>query len=88
MDAVFGFALVPFVFLSIWYYRTQHPGPVIARGGSLDPVMRHALLWNWLAFSAFAGLLCWLRYNLERRQRDLEETLALEALLEGAGSRK
>ncbi len=81
---IFGFVDVPFVYLSIRYFRTQHPQPVIGGGGSLHPTMWHALLWNWLAFSAFAVLLCWLRYRLERTQRDVEETLALEALLEGS----
>ena len=36
--AVFGFADVPFVYLSIWFFRTQHPQPVIGGGGK--PVMR------------------------------------------------
>jgi heme exporter protein C len=84
--AIFGFVDVPFVYLSIRYFRTQHPQPVIGGGGSLHPAMWHALLYNWLAFSAFAVLLCWLRYRLERAQRDMEETLALEALLEGSRS--
>ena len=79
--AVFGFAVVPFVYLSIWYFRTQHPQPVIGGGGSIYPTMLHALLWNWLAILALAGLLCWLRYHLERKQRGIEETLALEALI-------
>lgn len=82
--AVFGFADVPFVYLSIWYFRTQHPQPVIGGGGSLDPTMRHALYFNWLAFIALAILLCWFRYQLERKQRDIEETMALESLLEGS----
>lgn len=82
--AVFGFADVPFVYLSIRFFRTQHPQPVIGGGGSLDPTMWHAALWNWLAFSAFAAVLCYFRYQLERKQRDVEETLALESLLEGS----
>jgi len=82
--AVFGFADVPFVYLSIWFFRTQHPQPVIGGGGKLDPAMWHAVLYNWLAFIAFALLLCWFRYQLERKQRDVEETLALESLLEGS----
>jgi heme exporter protein C len=82
--AVFGFADVPFVYLSIWYFRTQHPQPVIGGGGSLHPAMWHALLYNWLAFSALAALLCWFRYELERKQRDVEETIALESMLEGS----
>jgi heme exporter protein C len=82
--AVFGFADVPFVYLSIWYFRTQHPQPVIGGGGHLDPSMWHALLYNWLAFMAFAALLCYFRYQLERKQRDVEETLALESMLQAS----
>jgi heme exporter protein C len=80
--AIFGALDVPLVYFSIWYFRTQHPSPVIGRGGELDPRMAHVLLINWLAFSCFAFLVCWSRYRLERVKRDVEETQALEALLE------
>ena len=84
--AVFGALDVPLVYFSIWIFRTQHPQPVIGGGGSIDPRMLHILLINWLAFLCLAFLLCWARYRLERMQRDLEETQALEALLEPGGS--
>src|ERR1700685_1905992 len=84
--AVFGALDVPLVYFSIWFFRTQHPQPVIGGGGSLDPRMWHALLINWLAFSCFAALVCWSRYRLEVLRRDLDETLALEALLAPRGS--
>jgi heme exporter protein C len=80
--AVFGALDVPLVYFSIWFFRTQHPSPVIGRGGELDPRMWNVLLINWLAFSCFAVLVCWSRYRLERVKRDIEETQALEALLE------
>jgi heme exporter protein C len=80
--AVFGALDVPLVYFSIWFFRTQHPQPVIGGGGSIDPRMLHVLLINWLAFSCFAALVCWSRYRLEVMRRDLDETLALEALLE------
>jgi heme exporter protein C len=80
--AVFGALDVPLVYFSIWFFRTQHPQPVIGGGGAIDPRMLHVLLINWLAFLCFAFLVCWSRYRLERWQRDVEETLALEALLE------
>jgi heme exporter protein C len=80
--AVFGALDVPLVYFSIWFFRTQHPQPVIGGGGSIDPRMLHVLLINWIAFLCFAFLVCWSRYRLERLQRDVEETLALEALLE------
>src|ERR1700684_3804984 len=84
--AVFGALDVPLVYFSIWFFRTQHPQPVIGGGGSLDPRMWHALLINWLAFSFFSALVCWFRYRLEVMRRDMDETLALEALLEPHGS--
>jgi heme exporter protein C len=84
--AVFGALDVPLVYFSIWIFRTQHPQPVIGGGGSIDPRMLHVLLINWLAFLCFAFLVCWSRYQVERLQRDLEETQALEALLEPGGN--
>jgi heme exporter protein C len=83
--AVFGALDVPLVYFSIWFFRTQHPQPVIGGGGSIDPRMLHWLLINWLAFLCFAGLVCWSRYRLEVLQRQLQESQALEALLEHGG---
>jgi heme exporter protein C len=80
--AVFGALDVPLVYFSIWFFRTQHPQPVIGGGGSIDPRMLHVLLINWLAFLCFAFLVCWSRYRLEWMKREIEETQALEALLE------
>src|SRR6476620_3273966 len=80
--AVFGALDVPLVYFSIWIFRTQHPQPVIGGGGSIDPKMLRVLLINWLAFLCFAALVCWSRYRLEILRRELEETQALEALLE------
>src|ERR1700719_5047753 len=37
--AIFGALDVPLVYFSIWFFRTQHPSPVIGGGGSLDPRM-------------------------------------------------
>jgi heme exporter protein C len=80
--AIFGALDVPLVYFSIWFFRTQHPQPVVGGGGSIDPVMLHILLINWLAFSCFALLVCWARYRLEVLKRDVEEAEALESLLE------
>jgi heme exporter protein C len=85
--AVFGALDVPLVYFSIWFFRTQHPQPVIGGGGSLDPAMWRVLLLNWLAFSCFAFLLCWSRYRLERLQREVEEAQAFNPILEPGGSR-
>src|SRR5262249_18058931 len=44
--AIFGFIDVPIVYMSIRWWRTQHPQPVIggAPGSGIHPVMLHALL--------------------------------------------
>ena len=85
--AIFGALDVPLVYFSIWFFRTQHPQPVIGGGGSIDPRMMHALLINWLAFLCFAGLLCWSRYNLEIVRKQVEQAQALQSLLEPPSSR-
>src|SRR5436190_20035912 len=82
--AILGALDVPLVYFSIWFFRTQHPSPVIGGGGSLDPRMVHVLLINWAAFSCLAWLLCWTRYRLEVVTREVEESRALESLLEGS----
>jgi heme exporter protein C len=84
--AVFGALDVPLVYFSIWFFRTQHPQPVIGGGGSMDPRMLNVLLINWMAFLCFALLVCWSRYRLEKLRREVEEAEALESLLEPAGA--
>src|SRR5579862_3985036 len=61
--AIFGALDVPLVYFSIWFFRTQHPQPVIGGGGSLDPRMAHVLLINLFTFSCFGAMLCWARYR-------------------------
>ncbi|MFZ0138299.1 MAG: cytochrome c biogenesis protein CcsA [Candidatus Sulfotelmatobacter sp.] len=84
--AVFGALDVPLVYFSIWFFRTQHPQPVIGGGGSIDPRMLRVLLINWMAFLCFAFLVCWSRYRLEKLRREVEEAEALESLLEPEGA--
>jgi heme exporter protein C len=80
--AVFGAIDVPLVYFSIWFFRTQHPSPVIGGGGSLDPGMGRVLLINWAAFLCLAWLVCWTRYRLEVFKRDVDEAHALQSLHE------
>ncbi len=84
--AVFGFFDVPFVYLSIRIFRTQHPQPVIAggEGSGLDPTMAKAFLWNMIAFTVYGILVMWMRYRLELAERAVEEAHAEKALQEGA----
>ncbi|MFZ0805267.1 MAG: cytochrome c biogenesis protein [Candidatus Sulfotelmatobacter sp.] len=80
--AIFGALDVPLVYFSIWFFRTQHPQPVIGGGGSLDPAMRPAFWMNVLAFSCFGALLCWARYRIELMQRQADELEANASLTE------
>jgi heme exporter protein C len=80
--AIFGALDVPLVYFSIWFFRTQHPSPVIGNGGSLDPRMGRVLLINWAAFLCLAWLMAWTRYRLEVLKREVDEAQALESLME------
>jgi heme exporter protein C len=80
--AIFGALDVPLVYFSIWFFRTQHPSPVIGGGGSLDPSMWHVLLINWAAFLCLAWLVCWTRYQLEVATRQVEEAQSIQSLQE------
>jgi heme exporter protein C len=84
--AVLGALCVPFVYLSIWFFRTQHPQPVMGGSGSIDPRMLHVLLINWLAFLCFALMVCWSRYRLEKLQREVDATYSLQSLQEAPRS--
>jgi heme exporter protein C len=83
--AVFGALDVPLVYFSIWFFRTQHPQPVIGGGGSMDPKMLDVLMISWTAFLFFAFLVCWSRYRLEILRREVEQAHAMQSL-SGAGS--
>jgi heme exporter protein C len=75
VSAVFGiFAAfdIPLVYFSIWFFRTQHPQPVIGAGGSLDPRMLDVLLLCWGATLALAALLLPQRYRLEALRYEVE----------------
>lgn len=78
--AVFGALDVPLVYFSIWFFRTQHPQPVIGGGGSIDPGMLRVLLLSWTAFLCFAFLVSWSRFRLELLRREVEEAHALASL--------
>jgi heme exporter protein C len=78
--AVFGFLDVPLVYLSIRFFRTQHPQPVIGGGANsgLAPAMLYAFLANMIAFTCFGLLVLWLRYMLERTRQKLTDYQAAQ----------
>ena len=81
--AIFGFVDVPIVYMSIRWWRTQHPQPVIfgEQGQSgLDSGMVPALLINLAAFLCYGALVFWVRYKLERARQELNEAQALQSI--------
>jgi len=83
--AIFGFVDVPLVYMSIRWFRTQHPQPVIGGGenSGMAPGMWHALLINFAAFLLFGILVTWLRYTMERMRVRIEEAHAMSAISGG-----
>jgi heme exporter protein C len=73
--AIFGFLDVPIVYMSIRWWRTQHPQPVIGggAGSGIDPSMKFALYTNFLAFMALAAIMVWFGYKLAMDEQRLEE---------------
>jgi heme exporter protein C len=83
--SVFAAIDVPIVYMSIRWWRTQHPAPVFfgAKDAGLDPSMKPAFYWNILAFFMWGVFILGLRYALERR-RQLAEQRAVQAALDTA----
>jgi ABC-type transport system involved in cytochrome c biogenesis permease subunit len=80
--AIFGFLDVPFVYMAIRWFRTQHPQPVIGGGenAGIAKPMLHALLVNFVAFLALAILLVWIRYAMERMRARIDEAHAMASI--------
>ena len=75
--ALFGAALVPFVYWSVNLWRTVHPTTNVVP--TLDPSMRGPFLWCLAAFLCLFVLLVAARAELEKRRAELDRLyLALE----------
>ena len=75
--AMFGAALVPFVYWSVNLWRTVHPTTNVIP--TLDPSMRGPFLWCLAAFMCLFVLLMTARVELEKRRARLDDLyLALE----------
>ncbi len=73
-----GFIDVPIVYLSIYWWRTVHPQPLVgpATSGGLDPSMQTALMISSLAFSLVLVSLLVERMSLFTNQDSLDEHLS------------
>jgi heme exporter protein C len=83
--SVFAAVDVPIVFMSIRWWRTQHPAPVFGGDGSIDPSFVPAVLWNMAGWLMWGILVMTFRFALERRRQLAEQEaalLAIEASLE------
>jgi heme exporter protein C len=79
---IFGFIDVPIVYMSIRWFRTQHPSPVIGGGANsgLDPAMLRVFLSNLAAFTLLGFVFLVVRYRLQMREYELEAAHAQAAL--------
>jgi heme exporter protein C len=80
--SVFAAIDVPIVYMSIQWWRTQHPAPVFFGGpdSGIDPSMRPAFGWNVLGWAMWGVFLLIFRYALERRRQESEQEAALKAI--------
>lgn len=83
---IFAAIDVPICFMSIRWWRTQHPAPVFAGGADsgIDHSMLPAVFWNLAAWAMWGALLLGWRYALERRRQQHAAAAALAFLSEGA----
>lgn len=80
--SVFAAIDVPIVFMSIRWWRTQHPAPVFGGGPDsfLDPAMARAFVWNLAGWFMWGVLIMIFRFALERRRQLAEQEAALQAI--------
>ena len=80
--SVFAAIDVPIVYMSIQWWRTQHPAPVFGGGpdSGIDPSMMPAFGWNVLGWAMWGVFLLLFRYALERRRQESEQEAALKAI--------
>lgn len=72
---IFAFLDVPLVYMSIRWWRTQHPQPVMfgGAGSGLDPQMWAVFLTCWAALLGLMTLLIRQRYRLEALRHEVRE---------------
>jgi heme exporter protein C len=72
---------VPIVFMSIRWWRTQHPAPVFESGKfNVDPAMLPAIFWNLAGWAMWGIFICAFRYTIERRRQIADQEAALSAI--------
>jgi len=80
--SVFAAVDVPIVYMSIRWWRTQHPSPIFfgGDGAGMDKTMLPAFGWNLLAWAMWGIFLLGFRYALETRRQADEQDAMLRAI--------
>jgi heme exporter protein C len=84
--AIFAAIDIPICFMSIRWWRTQHPAPVFGDGGKMDPVFFPAILWNMAGWAMWAAFFLGMRYAIERRRQRRSNAQALGFLGDEPGT--
>ena len=80
--SIFAAIDVPIVWMSIRWWRTQHPAPVFFGGpdAGLDKSMMPAFVWNIIGWGIWGIFILVFRFALERRRQLAEQEAALQAI--------
>src|SRR5580693_6644470 len=80
--SVFAASDVPIVYMSIRWWRTQHPAPVFGGGpnSGMDKSMLPAFFWNLAGWAIWGIFILLFRFALERRRQLAEQEAALQAI--------
>jgi heme exporter protein C len=80
--SIFAAVDVPIVYMSIRWWRTQHPAPVFggAPGSGMDKSMLPAFFWNLAGWAIWGIFILLFRFALERRRQLAEQEAALQAI--------
>jgi heme exporter protein C len=80
--AIFAAVDVPIIYMSIRWWRTQHPAPIFAggNGSGLDKSMWPAFLFNVAGWAMWGTFILIFRFFIERRRQLAEQEQALRAI--------
>jgi heme exporter protein C len=80
--SIFAAVDVPIVYMSIRWWRTQHPAPVFGGGpnSGMDKSMLPAFFWNLAGWAIWGIFLLFFRFALERKRQLADQEAALKAI--------
>lgn len=80
--SIFAAVDVPIVYMSIRWWRTQHPAPVFGgdANSGMDKSMLPAFFWNLAGWAIWGIFILIFRFALERRRQMADQEAALQAI--------